>query len=410
MPHAPARLVPRLAGTLAGLAGFLCLATHLAAADPALPDPKLEAARQRFADLQSKALAEPFRGITTPDGKRDGLFPLKVTGVPTDDLVVAAKAFLAALTPAQRSRTMFPVNDDEWRKWCNVDNAIYVRQGTSLKEMDSAQRTAARELMRATLSAKGLALADAIRHTDQTLSELRGNDPYYSEDLYFFTVMGTPSATEPWGWQLDGHHLVINTFVLGDQVVMTPAFWGGEPVHTTTGKYAGNVILQDEQNQGLAFMRGLDAIQEAAARIALRKEHGDNQAEAFKDNAVIPYAGIPAAKLSAEQKKQLLALASLFVNNQEEGHARVKLEEVAEHLDETWFAWIGDALPDAVFYYRIHSPVILIEFDHQKPISVPGPHDKVTREHIHVVVRTPNGNDYGKDLLREHLERDHHPH
>jgi len=30
------------------------------------------------------------------------------------------------------------------------------------------------------------------------------------------------------------------------------------------------------------------------------------------------------------------------------------------------------------------------------------------RDHIHVVVRTPNGNDYGKDLLRQHLER--HPH
>lgn len=26
-----------------------------------------------------------------------------------------------------------------------------------------------------------------------------------------------------------------------------------------------------------------------------------------------------------------------------------------------------------------------------------------TRDHIHVVVRTPNGNDYGKDLLRQHL-------
>ena len=31
-----------------------------------------------------------------------------------------------------------------------------------------------------------------------------------------------------------------------------------------------------------------------------------------------------------------------------------------------------------------------------------------TRQHIHVVVRTPNGNDYGKDLLRQHYEL--HPH
>ena len=65
---------------------------------------------------------------------------------------------------------------------------------------------------------------------------------------------------------------------------------------------------------------------------------------------------------------------------------------------------------DAVFYYRIHSPVILIEFDHQRPIGtrhLPAP-DVPTRQHIHVIVRTPNGNDYGKDLLRQHLRA--HPH
>jgi hypothetical protein len=32
---------------------------------------------------------------------------------------------------------------------------------------------------------------------------------------YHVTVMGQPSATEPWGWQLDGHHAIINYFVLG---------------------------------------------------------------------------------------------------------------------------------------------------------------------------------------------------
>jgi hypothetical protein len=31
-----------------------------------------------------------------------------------------------------------------------------------------------------------------------------------------------------------------------------------------------------------------------------------------------------------------------------------------------------------------------------------------TRQHIHTIVRTPNGNDYGKDLLRQHLAQ--HPH
>ena len=368
----------------------------------------LEQVKQQFAVRQQATLAEPFKGVTTGGGRATGLFPLRVTGVPTGDLIGAAQAFLAALTPAQRARTAFPIDDDEWRKWCNVDNGIYVRQGTSLKELAPAQRAAARELMRATLSAKGLDLADAIRRTDQTLRELNGDNPAYDEELYFFTVMGTPSATEPWGWQLDGHHLIINTFVLGDQVVMTPAFWGGEPVHTTSGRHAGNVILQEEQDRGLAFMRGLDPGQQATARLAVDKKPNNIQAEAFKDNAVLDHAGLPATRLTPAQKTQLLELAALYVNNQSDGHARVKLGEVAAHLDETWFAWIGDIAPDAVFYYRIHSPVILIEFDHQRPIGVPGAGPRPTREHIHIIVRTPNGNDYGKDLLRQHLEQ--HPH
>jgi hypothetical protein len=80
------------------------------------------------------------------------------------------------------------------------------------------------------------------------------------------------------------------------------------------------------------------------------------------------------------------------------------MEEVTRHLDETRFAWIGEVSPESVFYYRIHSPVVLIEFDHQTPVAMKGP--KVpTRQHIHTVVRTPNGNDYGKDLLRQHYER-----
>ena len=75
------------------------------------------------------------------------------------------------------------------------------------------------------------------------------------------------------------------------------------------------------------------------------------------------------------------------------------------HLERTHFAWIGGDRDDSVFYYRIHSPVVLIEFDHQRPANTrhlsKNPQQPI-RDHIHVVVRTPNGNDYGKDLLRQH--------
>ena len=83
------------------------------------------------------------------------------------------------------------------------------------------------------------------------------------------------------------------------------------------------------------------------------------------------------------------------------------MSEVRKYLDQTWFGWIGSTEPAGVFYYRIQSPVILIEFDHQRPIAL-AKSQLPTRKHIHAVVRTPNGNDYGKDLLRQHHEQ--HPH
>ena len=127
---------------------------------------------------------------------------------------------------------------------------------------------------------------------------MNGNDfVQYGEWFYWITVMGTPSATEPWGWQIDGHHVIINYYVQGDQVVMTPTFVGSEPVTATSGKYAGTSVLQDEQNRGLAFMNSLDAAARAKATVAAAKTGNNNRTEAFKDNVVIPYEGVKASEL-----------------------------------------------------------------------------------------------------------------
>jgi hypothetical protein len=246
---------------------------------------------------------------------------------------------------------------------------------------------------------------------NRTLGELNNNDfPQYNELLYWITIMGEPSATEPWGWQIDGHHLIINYFVLGDQVVMSPVFVGSEPVIAESGQFKGTAILQDEQNQGLALIQTFDNSQKKKAIIQSDKTRNNNLTEAFKDNVVLDYAGIKASELNSKQQAQLLDLVGLYISNLKEGHAKVRMGEVESHLDETYFAWVGDTSDDAVFYYRIHSPVILIEFDHQGPVGMRQyfPDRSPVRQHVHVVVRTPNGNDYGKDLLRQHLER--HPH
>jgi predicted nuclease of restriction endonuclease-like (RecB) superfamily len=311
----------------------------------------------------------------------------------------AAVAFLASLSPEQRAKTVFPVDDGEWRKWNNVHR--YTRQGVSFKEMSAEQRAKAFGLLQAGLSAKGFQKSRDIMRLNETIAEMTQRLDEYGEGLYNLTVMGEPSDTQPWGWQLDGHHLIINYFILRDQVVMTPTFMGSEPVHADAGKYAGTTVMQDEQNKGLALMLALTPEQQKKATLQSEKTANNSLAQAFRDNLVLDYAGLRGAEMSAEQKKRLLTVIDEYVGNMSAGHAKVRLQEVEKHLDDTYFAWIGGTGPEAVFYYRIQSPVILIEFDHQTPVALPGP--KVPgRIHVHSVVRTPNGNDYGKDLLRQH--------
>jgi Protein of unknown function (DUF3500) len=361
--------------------------------------------KQMSIQAEANGLAEPFKGVTTHGTPRPGLFTVQATGVSTAAVQRAADAFLRSLSDTQRHRTTFAVDDSEWRKWMNQH--FYVRQGVSFKEMSEPQREAAFALMGAGLSAKGLKLTRDIMKLNHTLAELNNNNfEEYGEWLYHLTVMGTPSATEPWGWQLDGHHAIVNYFVLGDQVVMTPLFVGSEPVIATSGKYAGTKILQEEQDRGLAMMMSLDPGQRQKAVIEPVKTRNNNLTEAFKDNTVIPYAGIGGDELTAAQKRQLLDLIALYVHNMDDGHARVQMQDVERHLAETRFAWVGGTDPASVFYYRIHSPVILIEFDHQRTANLrhlTSNPEVPQRQHIHVVVRTPNGNDYGKDLLRQHL-------
>lgn len=373
---------------------------------------RAERVQRMSKDAENRGLAEPFKGVTTDGNIIPGLFPIRSTGVSTEPVRKAAGAFLASLTEEQRAKTTFSVEDPEWRKWMNQH--FYVRQGVSFMEMTERQRDAAFGLLRASLSAKGLKLSHDIMRLNYTLGELN-NDNFeeYGDGRYWITVLGAPSDKEPWGWQLDGHHLIINYFVLGDQVVMTPTFTGSEPVVARSGKYKGTVVLQDEQNKGLALINALDETQRKKAIVQVSKTGNNNVSEAFKDNVVLDYAGVRASELSAKQKEKLLDLMWEYVRNTRDGHARVKMDEVRRHIDDTRFAWIGGTGLDDVFYYRIQSPVILIEFDHQLPVGLrrlAADPRKVDREHIHTVVRTPNGNDYGKDLLRLHYQQHPHPH
>ena len=155
---------------------------------------------------RAAVIDEPFVGIVTSEGVQSDLFSIKSTGVSTAPVREAADAFLACLDDDQRKRTVFPVDDSEWRQWDNRHRSP--RQGVGFDEMSEAQRKLAFEMIGQSLSAKGLKKTKDIMKLNGTLAELANNFNEYGEWLYWVTIMGKPSKTEPWGWQLDGHHLV----------------------------------------------------------------------------------------------------------------------------------------------------------------------------------------------------------
>ncbi len=376
---------------------------------PQTPAETAERFRQMSENYEKEGLADPFKGITADGKVESGLFEISPSGVSAEPVRNAAEKFIATLTGVQLARTMFPVEDVQWRKWMNQH--FYPRPGIGFAEMSDAQREAAFGLMRVSLSARGFELTRNIMRLNETLAELAEEHVFLGEWLYFISIFGRPSASEPWGWQLQGHHAIINYFVLGDQVVMTPLFVGSEPVRATSGKYKGVTILQQEQNDGLGMLMGLPEDQRKQAVLSFSKTGNNNLTEAFKDNVVLDYAGLRAKELPDGARRRLRDLIQLYVGNLDDGHTRVKMDEVDRHIENTWFAWIGESKPDSAFYYRVQSPVILIEFDHQRPANLAkfASDPKVpTQQHIHCVVRTPNGNDYGKDLLRQHYLA--HPH
>ena len=354
------------------------------------------------------AKEDEFKGIT-PDGEvAPELFSIKKTGVSVQPIIDADKAFTASLTEGEKSIALFNVDDRAWRMWCNI-HPYLIRHGVCLDDVGDSQRARALDLVGASMSAAGFKTARDVMKLNEHILEITGRDTEYGEWVYWMSVFGEPSATEPWGWQIDGHHLIVNCLVLGDQIVMTPNFMGSEPVTAESGKYAGTTVFRDEESLGLAMMRSLTPAQQEKARIGMKLPF-DCFTTAFHDNEHIKYEGIPYGELTAEQKKLLHKLIELYVGRIRPGHAEIRLEEVMNHIDETWFAWIGEVDDTSPFYYRVHSPVILIEFDDQPGIALDN--DDHTRNHIHTLVRTPNGNDYGKDLLRQHYEDfDHsHPH
>ena len=187
-------------------------------------------------------------------------------------MAAAATKFLAALTPEQRQQATFAFDSDERTHWHFIPTETFPRKGLTAKEMTEPQRKLAHDLLKAGLSQRGYLTASSIMDLETVLGALEAaqraaaatpprNAPLVRDPVrYFFSVFGTPSATDTWGWRVEGHHVSLHfTVVKGTMVASSPSFFGSNPAEVREGPKKGTRLLAAEEDAARALLESLDA-------------------------------------------------------------------------------------------------------------------------------------------------------
>lgn len=346
--------------------------------------------------------ADPPIGKVRPD-----LFKVQDEGVPIDEIVNAANAVLASLTPEQAVRTKYHVDAPEWRTWSNPE-FLLSDKGIRLDEITPELREKVFEVLKASLSPQGYQKALGAMRVNGFLGELVQSPAVMNEFSYNFVLFGEPSTTRPWGFSFYGHHLCLNIFFYKSQIIVSPWFTGAEPNLIDEGKYKGTRILEVEEKLGLQLMQSLPAEKQAKAQIyklmrdpAMPKgrwNHDDQRhlCGAYRDNRIVPYEGILVSEMTTEQQEMVLGILDQYLLYLPETAKKIRLEDMKSWFHETYFSWIGEYGDADPFYYRIQSPVVLVEFDHHSGVFLTN--KEPAKFHIHTLLRTPNAGDYGHAL------------
>lgn len=375
-----------------------------------------------------KLLKDPFKGVTS-DGKyfifgiiysknaytdihplgkvRPDLFQLQDESVEIEAIVKATNAVLEQLTPEQTTAVKYHVDAPEWRTWSNPEFLLY-NKGIRLDEVDPKLRSSVLAVLEATLSPEGYQKALGAMRINGFLGSLVDSPKVMNEFSYNFCLFGEPSPTQPWGFSFYGHHLCLNVFLVGKQIVISPWFTGAEPNLIDDGPYKGTRILETEERLGLQLMQSLPGEKQAAAQVYKllrdpKMPHGrwnhDDQRHlcgAYRDNRVVPYEGILVSEMSAQQQDLVVAILEQYLLYLPAGAKKARLELCKKWFHETYFCWIGGFGDADPFYYRVQSPVVIVEFDHHSGVFLTN--KEPAKFHIHTLLRTPNAGDYGMAL------------
>ena len=325
---------------------------------------------------------------------------------------IAASTWLASLNGEQLASATRTFDHEGRRDWTNLPGARHRKEGLPFEDMTGDQRILAHRLLQCGLSSQGYQKAVGIMWVDDYLFA-KLPDPEIQAvinrgyDFYWLAIFGDPASDSPWGWQLDGHHLALNFTVANGTIEVTPAFIGIQPNEIPDGPYAGWRILGEEEDKAIALLETLDGAQRALAIVA-EVVPDEIFTGPGRTGELLEIVGLPASQMTELQRSHLLSLIEEYVENVTSEAASSLLARIAADGPEALhFAWMGGTSRGEGFYYRIHSPSVLIEFDHTLNIGlIQQGVREIDVNHIHTVMRQPNG-DYGEDLLRKHYEESH---
>jgi Protein of unknown function (DUF3500) len=310
----------------------------------------------------------------------------------TSRMVSAANTFLSTLDQKQRLSVVFAFDNEQQRKrWSNLPTTMVPRGGMSLKEMNAAQRSAAMALISSALSRSGFEKVEQIMEGDQVLKIGDGNNPIFGKDLYYISILGTPSEKKPWMLQFGGHHLALNITIAGERGVLTPTLTGAQPaLYTMNGKTVRP--LGQERDKAFALLKGLDENQRRQVILSYRL--ADLVLGPGQDGKTIQPEGLKASAMNEHQRAMLLDVISEWANIIHESAAAARMAEIKAGIDDTWFAWSGPITVtpgrNITAYYRIQGPKLVIEYAPQRLGGDPS-------MHVHTMYRDPT-NDYGREF------------
>jgi len=304
----------------------------------------------------------------------------------------SARRFLVSLDEAQRKQVLIAFDSANRLDWHYIPRS---RSGLSLADMKPAQAELARALFAAVLNQRGLELLDGVRLLEGVLREQQGS--FRDPDRYYVSVFGTPGRF-PWGWRFEGHHLSLNVSLpAAAHIAVTPFFVGAHPATVQGGAHKGLRLLGASEDLARAIMTGLSEPQQRIALIADRP-FGDIVASPQREQDLGQPRGLDLGAISSAARQRVEALMDRFLGTLTPDLVPAQKRRVLEQgLDRFRFAWAGSVQPGEAYYFRIHGPATLIEYDNTQNSA----------NHIHSVWRDLAA-DFGTDVLAEHYRRQRH--